>query len=86
MKVMKNKTVNCFVGDVVMYNDYPCMIVEYIGKTYPYGLVCLEGVKAGQVLDCFANLVVIDKNVTAMLIKKDKVVISSEEGDESCPF
>lgn len=87
MKVIKKKKVDCYVGDVVLYKDYPCLVAEEKGEVYPYLLVCLEGVKAGQVLDSYETLSRIDEECSDILIKEAGVIISSEkEGDEVCPF
>ena len=88
MKVIKkkDKKVDCYVGDIVLYEDCPCLVVEDSVEKFPYLLVCLEGIKAGKVLNGYETLSYIDEECSEVLIKKDKVVISSEEGDESCPF
>lgn len=86
MKVIKKKKVDCYVGDVVLYKDCPCLIAEEEGEDYPYMLICLEGIKAGQVLDSYADLIKIDEYCSEVLIKRSRVVISSEEGDEACLF
>lgn len=89
MKVMKkSKKVDCYVGDIVSYEDYACLVCEEQGETYPYKLVCLEGVKAGQVIEAFQTLSRIDERSSEVLIKKEKVVVNSEEveGDAKCPF
>ncbi|HBI7084868.1 TPA: hypothetical protein K8M77_000339 [Clostridium perfringens] len=86
MRVIKKKKVDCYVGDIVLYKDYPCLIAEEEREANPYILICLEGIKAGQVIGSYETLSRIDDVCSEILIKKDKVIISSEEGDESCPF
>lgn len=69
------------MGDIVVYDDYKCMVVLNEGEIYPFELVCLEGTKAGTVINAYSNLVALKDACTSLLIKNKNVVIYSGEGE-----
>lgn len=77
----KNKT-DVYVGDIILFNRKPCMIV-YLGS-YPdrYGVVSLDGEEGGTLLATFEVLANIDRDsrTESVLIGKYDVVITKKEG------
>lgn len=77
----KEQEIDCWVGDIVLFNSIPCMVIGYENSLIKKGLLALEGSSAGRVIEEFEGLNMIDKDerVTKMLIKQIDVVISNGE-------
>lgn len=69
------------IGDIVMYDDYACMIALDEKETFPYELVCVEGTKAGRVLNAFKTMASLQIGCSTILLKHQEVVISSGVGE-----
>ena len=54
----KSKEADCYVGDVVIKDYIAYMVAELPDMTY--GLVCLEGERAGEIHEVFRTLAEID--------------------------
>lgn len=85
MKVLverKKEEIDCRVGDVIVFDNQICMIVD-MGEDSPYyGLMLLEGADAGVIIsEKVDSLYELDEDerTTEILIKKADVVVSKGE-------
>lgn len=84
MKVLverKKEEIDCRVGDVIVFDNHVCMVVNLGTDSKYYGLMLLEGEDAGLIIEKIDNLYCLDedKRTTEILIKKADVVISKGE-------
>lgn len=88
MKVLSKvkRAVDCYVGDVILFNSEPCMVIFLGDLMKGYGVLALEGSKAGEVLDEFDMISKIDTDsrTQEVLIKRQEVLICKEGA--SCQF
>lgn len=82
MRVIRdNRTeVDCYVGDIIKFNGYPCMVIDMGEDSEHYGVLALEGADEGSVVATFEALHHIDKDerTTSLWIGKSDVVIGTE--------
>lgn len=69
----KSKEADCYVGDVVIKDSIAYMVAELPDMTY--GLVYLEGERAGEIHEVFNTLAEIDDIISIVLIKNENVAI-----------
>lgn len=74
----KSKEADCYVGDVVIKDYIAYMVAELPDMTY--GLVYLEGERAGEIHEAFNTLAEIDAIISKVLIKNEDVAICRMEG------
>lgn len=75
MKVQYQKDeVSCYVGDIVLCDDIACMVI-YIPNTEEYGLLQLEGTKAGYLIKSTDDLYNLDVTCSRILIQGKDVFI-----------
>lgn len=77
----KRENFNIQIGDVVLFKERPCMIIDLGDESDYYGVLALEGTNAGKVIEEFTSLYTFDSDarVTEELIKCEDVVISKGE-------
>lgn len=77
----KNKT-DVYVGDIILFNRRPCMVVYLGGHVDKYGVVSLDGGEGGVLLATFDGLcdIEVDSGIESVLIDKYDVVITKKEG------
>lgn len=73
----KSKEADCYVGDVVIKDSIAYMVAELPDMTY--GLVYLEGERAGEIHEAFNTLAEIDAIISKVLIKNEDVAICRME-------
>lgn len=74
----KSKEADCYVGDIVIKDSIAYMVAELPDMTY--GLVYLEGERAGEIHEAFNTLAEIDAIISIVLIKNEDVAICRMEG------
>lgn len=74
------KEVDSNVGDVVLFNDRKCMVIDMGHDSDYYGLLVLEGNESGIVVFKKKSLLQIDEVCSELLINNKDVVIT-KEGD-----
>lgn len=79
--VDREKEIDCYEGDVILFDEVPCMVIDLGNDSDYYGVLALEGNNAGKVINTFEALSDIDtdERVTEVLIKCPEVVISKED-------
>lgn len=96
MKVaVKPKRNDVYVGDIILFDKKPCMVIDMgdmvidVGEDSDnYGILSLDEVNGGDVLEIFKTLHGIDNDsrTNGVLISRNDVVITKKEGAEVCPF
>lgn len=83
MKVNLSKTkenVDCHIGDIVLHDGKSCMVIDTMVRgEQRFGLLIVDGVHAGDVVNTVASLQAMDKIVSEVLIKCADVVITKGE-------
>lgn len=77
----KNKA-DVYVGDIILFNRRPCMVVYLGSYSDKYGVVSLDGEEGGVLLATFNELcdIDVDSGTESVLIDKYDVVITKKEG------
>lgn len=77
----KNKA-DVHVGDIILFNRRPCMVVYLGSHVDKYGVVSLDGGEGGVLLATFEGLcdIDVDSGTESVLIDKYDVVITKKEG------
>ena len=81
-KMIKPLEVSCKSGDLVQYVDNICLVVRTdvtASWGQGYGLVCLTGFDAGNVIVSGVSLEHINNLIVSILVKSDEVYISRKE-------
>lgn len=89
VKYLEKKGLDCYVGDIVLFNGIPHMVVCLGELKAGYGLLCLcdtDSIRAGVIVEPFDALhkIDLDTRVTELLIERRAVVISKEVEEEAC--
>lgn len=82
----ENKKVDCYIGDIILFDEVPCMVIDMGLESDFYGILALEGVDVGCIIEEFEKLSDIDEDerTTGMLINRKEVVIHKE--GEKCQY
>ena len=59
------------IGDIVIYEDEKCLVIDDTMQTYRYRLLEL---KSGEVMDGFANLKILSEKVKLYACREDLVL------------
>ena len=91
MKVLLNnnkKQVDSYVGDIILFDGIPCMVVDLGKESDFYGVLAVEGYHAGEIIERFEGLheIDLDGRATELLIKNDSIIITKEEGERLCQY
>lgn len=82
------KKPDVYVGDIVIFNKIPCMVIDMGEDSDEYGMLSLDECGGGEVIETFNLLseIDMDSRTERVLIKKSDIVISKKGGAEECPF
>lgn len=89
MKVaVKPKRNDVYVGDVILFDKKPCMVIDMGEDSDNYGILSLDEVNGGDVIEIFEGLhqIDVDSRTNGVLIPRIDVVITKKEGVAECPF
>lgn len=80
--VYEKEQKNVYVGDIILFNGRPCMVVYLGSHVDKYGVVSLDGGEGGVLLATFEGLcdIDVDSGTESVLIDKYDVVITKKEG------
>lgn len=80
--VYEKEQKDVFVGDIILFNGRPCMVVYLGGFVDKYGVVSLAGEEGGVLLATFGGLcdIDVDSMTERVLIVRNNVVITKKEG------
>ena len=90
MKVtVSSKRPDVYVGDIILFNNMPCMVIDMGEYSDEYGILSLDEVGGGEVIARFGGLSAIDmdsRTGKVLIERKDIIISSKEEGVAECPF
>lgn len=86
--VYEKEQKDVYVGDIILFNRRPCMVVYLGSHMDKYGVVSLDGGEGGVLLATFDGLCDIDgdSRTESVLIEQYDVVITKKEGAGVCLF
>lgn len=86
--VYEKEQKNVYVGDIILFNGRPCMVVYLGGFVDKYGIVSLAGEGGGVLLATFDGLydIDVDSMTESVLIVRKDVVITKKGGAGVCQF
>lgn len=77
-----------FVGDMIIFDKKPCMVIEINKCPNEYGVLSLDENTGGEVIAKFTTLSSIDYNqrTERIIIKNSDIVISKKGSVDECPL